>query len=181
MEPPGTPLCLASRLYPSLAVTSGLMIAGLVFALFRQRYSGAVHTHSRGHDHAHLPGTFHEHVHDHVHSSVPPVRLRYLIALGVSGGIVPCPAALVVLLSAFAMRRTGFGLFLIVAFSAGLSAVLIVIGLLVVHARHLMARFQGDGVLVTRWLPLTSAAVVTLFGLSIALQALRAGIPWLWL
>jgi len=105
------------------------------------------------------------------------VSLRQLITLGASGGIVPCPAALVVLLSAFSMRRTGFGLFLIVAFSVGLAAVLIAIGLLVVRARRLMARFRGDGVFVSCWLPLTSAAMVTLLGLAIALQALRTAIP----
>ena len=73
------------------------------------------------------------------------VSLRELFALGITGGIVPCPAALVVLLSAVALRRVGFGLFLIVAFSVGLAAVLIAIGLLMVYARRLMARFQGEG------------------------------------
>ena len=177
------------RLYPWLAVISGLMIAGIGLVLFWRRYSGAGHAHSHGHDHAHLPGEFRDHAHDHdhgthhhhVHPTTSRVSLRDLIALGVSGGIVPCPAALVVLLSAFSMRRTGFGLFLIVAFSVGLAAVLIAIGLLIVYARHLTARFKGDGVLITRWLPLTSAAVVTLLGLAIAFQAVRAGIPQLWL
>lgn len=99
---------------------------------------------------------------------------RALLALGVTGGIVPCPAALVVLLSAVALRRVGFGLFLIVAFSVGLAAVLIAIGLLMVYARRAMARFQGDGPLVRRWLPLTSAAVITVLGVGIAVQALMA-------
>ena len=89
-----------------------------------------------------------------------------------TGGIVPCPAALVVLLSAVALRRIGLGLGLIVAFSAGLAAVLIGIGLLVVCARRFMARFEGDGPLVTRWLPLASAAVIALSGVVIAVQAL---------
>ena len=184
------------RLFPWLTGISGLMIAGLGLVLFWQRYSGARHAHSHGHDHAHIPGESHGHVlddgqglahrhshfaghthHHHIHSTTSRVSLRDLIALGVSGGIVPCPAALVVLLSAFSMRRTGFGLLLIVAFSVGLAAVLIGIGLLVVFARRLMGGFKGDGVFVTRWLPLTSAAVVTLLGLAIALQAVGPGIP----
>jgi ABC-type nickel/cobalt efflux system permease component RcnA len=93
----------------------------------------------------------------------------------VSGGIVPCPAALVVLLSAVAMGRIGLGLLLIVAFSIGLAAVLIVIGLLVVYARRLAARIGragDDGPLVRRWLPLTSAAVITASGVVITVQAL---------
>ena len=104
-----------------------------------------------------------------------PVSLRALVALGVSGGIVPCPAALVVLLSAVSLGRIGLGLLLIVAFSVGLAAVLIAIGLLVVYARRLVARFgrtNVEGPLVRRWLPLTSAAVITASGVVIAVQAL---------
>jgi hypothetical protein len=52
---------------------------------------------------------------------------------------------------------------------------LIAIGILMVYAQRLMARFQGDGVLVSRWLPLTSAAVMTVFGVAIAVQALVTG------
>jgi ABC-type nickel/cobalt efflux system permease component RcnA len=89
-----------------------------------------------------------------------------------TGGLVPCPAALVVLLSAVSLHRIGFGLILIVAFSLGLAAVLIAIGLLMVYTRRFMARFQGDGPLITRWLPLTSAAAITLFGVVITGQAL---------
>jgi nickel/cobalt exporter len=92
--------------------------------------------------------------------------------LGATGGIVPCPAALVVLLSALSLNRLGFGLLLIAAFSIGLAAVLIAIGILMVYAHRLMARSHGDGVLMTRWLPLTSAAVMTGFGIAIAVQAL---------
>ena len=87
---------------------------------------------------------------------------------------MPCPAALVVLLSAVALRRVGFGLFLIVAFSVGLAAVLIAIGILMVYAASLMARFRSDGPLITRWLPLTSSAVITILGVAIAIQALQS-------
>jgi ABC-type nickel/cobalt efflux system permease component RcnA len=60
------------------------------------------------------------------------LSLRELCMLGITGGIVPCPAALVVLLSAFSLHRIGFGLFLITAFSFGLAAVLVIIGLTMV-------------------------------------------------
>jgi nickel/cobalt exporter len=105
------------------------------------------------------------------------VSVKELLALGITGGIVPCPAALVVLLSAVALRRIGFGLLLIVAFSVGLAAVLVAIGLLMVHAGRLMARVHGTGPIITRWLPLASSAIITLLGLGIAVQALvSAGI-----
>jgi ABC-type nickel/cobalt efflux system permease component RcnA len=107
------------------------------------------------------------------------VSLRQLWALGITGGIVPCPAALVVLLSALSLRRVGFGLLLIVAFSLGLALVLIAIGMLMVYARRLVARFDERGPLVTRWLPLASSAVMVLLGVSIALQAVASGVmPW---
>jgi ABC-type nickel/cobalt efflux system permease component RcnA len=165
------------RLYPWVGACSGLIIAGLGVVLFLKRYRGASVV-RHGHPHAH-PGE-HGHTHSHPHGgdhghADGAVSLRALCALGVSGGIVPCPAALVVLLSAVALRRIGFGLVLIVAFSLGLAAVLVGIGLLMVHARRLMARVHGDGALVTRWLPLTSSAAIIGLGVAIAAQALVAG------
>jgi ABC-type nickel/cobalt efflux system permease component RcnA len=103
------------------------------------------------------------------------VSYRQLFALGVTGGMVPCPAALVVLLSALALHRVGFGLFLIVAFSVGLASVLIATGLLVVYAgRFVSSRMRGDEPLLRRWLPMASAAAVTALGLAIALRALMS-------
>ena len=82
-----------------------------------------------------------------------------------------------VLLSALSLNRVGFGLLLIVAFSMGLAAVLIAIGILMVYARRLMSRFDTDGPLVHRWLPLTSSVVIIVVGVLIAVQALMtAGI-----
>jgi ABC-type nickel/cobalt efflux system permease component RcnA len=102
------------------------------------------------------------------------VSVSGLVALGVGGGIIPCPAALVVLLTAVSLNRIGFGFLLIVAFSVGLAAVLVVIGVLMVQARRVMARFGEGGPLIQRWLPLTSSAVMTLLGIGIAIQALVA-------
>jgi ABC-type nickel/cobalt efflux system permease component RcnA len=173
------------RLYPWLGAASGLTIAGLGAWLFLQRYAGRDaqgHHHKRGDHHLHA----HEHHHDdhhngqdghHDHHHHAATSVRQLFALGITGGVLPCPAALVVLLSAIALRRTGFGLLLIVAFSFGLASVLIAIGLLMVYARRFMARVHGDGPILRRWLPLTSAAVITVLGVTIAIQALiSAGI-----
>ena len=174
---------LPERLYPWLGVTSGLIIAGLGFSLFLRRYAGEDHAephqhdHQPDHPHPHPPGVAHNHSHAHHshHHHVPSgTSWRQLLALGVTGGIVPCPAALVVLLSALSMQRVGFGLLLIVAFSCGLALVLMAIGILLVYAQRLMSRFRADGVLARRWLPLTSAAVMTVFGMAIAVQALVA-------
>ena len=67
------------------------------------------------------------------------------------------------------------GLFLIVAFSIGLAAVLIGVGLLMVYARRFMSGLRTEGLLFPRWLPLTSAAVITLLGLAIAVRSLITG------
>jgi ABC-type nickel/cobalt efflux system permease component RcnA len=98
--------------------------------------------------------------------------LRQLLTLGVTGGIVPCPAALVVLLSAVDLQRIGVGLLRIVAFSASLAVALIAISLVRVYTRRFMSRFQGEGSLIARWLPLTSAALITVFGAVMIGQAL---------
>jgi len=162
-------------LYPWFGVTSGLTIAVLGVALVLRRYAGAGQPHAHAHHHAHDHGHGAHSHHDHRPSGT--VSLRELVALGVTGGIVPCPAALVVLLSAVALGRIGFGLLLIVAFSIGLAAVLIGIGLLTVYARRFMSRFQREGRVITYWLPLTSAAVIAVSGVVIAAQALvTAGI-----
>jgi ABC-type nickel/cobalt efflux system permease component RcnA len=181
------------RLYPWVALASGLTIAALGLSLFWRRYAGDAsehdhHHHGPHHHHgarAHSRAPEHEHDHDHQHGDGSHhahhhhepghVPWRQLCALGITGGIVPCPAALVVLLSALSLRRVGFGLLLIVAFSVGLAAVLIAIGMLMVYARRLVARFDESGPLVTRWLPLTSSAVMTLLGAAIAVQALASG------
>ena len=175
------------QLYPWLSLFSGLTIAVLGAMLFIRRFAGVPdHHHGPGGHHHHGPGG-HTHTHDglaahthgpgeaHDHAS-QPVSLRALVALGVSGGIIPCPAALVVLLTALSMHRVGFGLVLIVAFSIGLAAVLVAIGILMVYAGRLMTRFKEEGPLIQRWLPLTSSAVMTLLGFGIALQAV---VPWI--
>ena len=170
---------LPERLYPWLGAISGLTIAGLGVFLLLRRCGGNAHTHEHPHsyhhhDHGHVGDHDHAHGGRSHHHHAPTVSLRELTALGVTGGIVPCPAALVVLLSALSLNRVGFGLILIVAFSVGLAAALITIGLLMVSARRLVSRFHGEGSLVTRWLPLSSAAAIAVVGVAIAVQSLVA-------
>jgi nickel/cobalt exporter len=173
------------KLYPWLALASGVSTIGLGVALLLRRLDvrGAVHDHHRsghddhahhgGHGRAHVPHYSHGHSHDH-HDHSHAVALRELLTLGISGGIVPCPAALVVLLSAVSLHRIGFGLLLILAFSLGLAAVLIAIGLSMVYAGRAMSRFYANEQLITHWLPLTSSAFIVLFGLGLTWQALAS-------
>ena len=97
---------------------------------------------------------------------------RSLLALGVSGGLLPCPEALMVLLITIAAHRVLFGLLLIVAFSTGLAAVLVGFGLLLVYARGLFARVNLSSGVVPRLLPVASALVIVVAGGVITAQAL---------
>lgn len=122
------------------------------------------HTHSNDHDHVH--GHDH-HDHGHVHQHVPDeISWGGLVALGASGGLVPCESALVLLLSAIALGRVGLGLVLLVSFSLGLALVLMVIGALVLYAKNLLPERHRTGAHpFLRWLPVASAAVVMIIGL----------------
>jgi nickel/cobalt exporter len=145
------------------------------------------HTHARMRHYAPESGDAHAHdgmaMHSHggrEHSHLPPgasgerVSWRSLLALGVSGGLLPCPSALVVLLTAISLHRVGYGMLLIVAFSVGLAGVLTGIGLLLVHARGLFGRLPVDST-IARALPVLSAAVVTVIGIGIAVRAFTGG------
>ncbi len=124
------------------------------------------HDHERAHDHSH--GT---HVHSHggrPHSHVPDgkITLGSLLALGVSGGLVPCPSALVLMLSAIALGHAGLGLILLIGFSCGLALVLMGIGVLVIYAKQLIPARPG----ITshpffRLVPVFSAVIVVCLGL----------------
>lgn len=79
--------------------------------------------------------------------------------------MVPCESALVLLLSAVALRRVGLGLLLLIAFSFGLAIVLMAIGAVVIYAKHLLPESKARGTPLFRWLPVASAAVVMVLGL----------------
>jgi len=127
-----------------------------------------VHAHEHHHhDHSHDHGHAHTHSHGpggHTHSHMPDeISWSSLVALGASGGLVPCESALVLLLTAIALRRVGLGLFLLVSFSLGLALVLMAIGILVIYAKNLLPSSTG-GNRFFRWMPVASAAVVMLLG-----------------
>jgi len=172
------------RLYPWISVLSGLLVLAVGASLATSRLAAASghghdhdhdhhhhhHDHAHGHDHAHAHG--HSHGHTHLPPADAPVTLRSLLALGVSGGLLPCPSALVVMLGAIALHRIAFGLALIVAFSVGLAGVLTGIGIALVYARGLFEKLPFDG-RMARYVPVASALVISLAGVAIVLEALR--------
>ncbi len=125
------------------------------------RARGVVHTHD-GHTHTHMPPG----------ADGSRVTWRSLVALGVSGGLVPCPSALVLLLSAISLDRLELGMVLVVSFSLGLAAVLTGIGLLMVYARRFFERFSFEA-RMPRFLPVASALTISLAGVLIVIGSLR--------
>ena len=142
------------------------------------------HPHPHAHDHPHP----HEHEHEahldahthshggHTHSHLPPgtdgtpVTWRNLLALGISGGLLPCPSALVLLLSAIALGRVGFGIVLVLAFSLGLAGVLTGLGLLLVCTKRLFEGLPVQTQLV-KVLPTLGALAIALLGAVITVRA----------
>ena len=94
--------------------------------------------------------------------------------MGVSGGIVPCPEALGVLLLAVGVHRTFLGIGMIVAFSVGLAAILVGLGLVLVSARSVpwLRQPRMGNARLHGLLPLASAAVVTVLGVAMTLRGI---------
>lgn len=146
-----------------------------------------VHPHAHEHGHAHPHEHPHEHLHTHDHgphghSHVPAgdITLGNLMALGVSGGLVPCPAALVIMLAAIAFGHVGAGLVLLVAFSLGLAGVLMAVGMMVLYAKSwLPDPAASSRHPLFRLVPVISAIVIMCIGLvmtGVSLGWLRPGL-----
>jgi ABC-type nickel/cobalt efflux system permease component RcnA len=129
------------------------------------------HVHHHHHDHAHAHDHSHDHDHDHSHdyghSHVPDeLSWKGLVALGASGGLVPCESALVLLLGAIALGRVGLGLLLLVSFSLGLALVLMTIGILVLYAKNLLPESKrSSNHPLVRWASIASPALVLIVGI----------------
>jgi nickel/cobalt transporter (NicO) family protein len=172
---------LPEKLFPILGAISGLSIVWVgTLLFFRRLRARGHHHHHHAHDHGHDHGQVHSHSRDHVHhqahdhgdghshSHVPEgeITMGSLIALGASGGLVPCPSALVVLLSAISLGRVGLGMLLLVGFSAGLAVVLMGMGVLVLCVGNLLPASQKfTGSRAFQLLPVASAAVIACVGL----------------
>ena len=100
-----------------------------------------------------------------------PLSRRGLILLATGGGLFPSPSAVLVLVSAFELHRTGLGLGLIAAFSIGLATTLTAVGLALVYGRQVIDRRKGY-LPALRWLPVASAVAITVLGVAFAVNGL---------
>lgn len=134
----------AERIYPWLTVAAGAAAVALGGTLLWRRLR---HSHSNHHDHK------------------PPLSRGGIAALAASGGLLPSPTAIVVLLGAVSLGRTAFGVSLIAAFGLGLAAALIAVGVAAVRLRDLMARRAQR---IAAFLPIAGAAAILVVGLVVA-------------
>jgi ABC-type nickel/cobalt efflux system permease component RcnA len=148
------------QIFPYLSVASAVTIVVFGVWLLLQRLDAFRHHHG------------HQHHHDHDHGPPNDVTAGNLLALGVSGGLVPCPASLVLLLGAMAVGRLPLGLILLVSFSLGMAGVLTAVGVIVVYAKRWLpeSTSHSHGF---HYVAIGSAAVMTLIGIGLTIVALR--------
>ena len=146
-------LVMPEKIYPLFGTLSGLAIVWVGASLFVSRLRAA----RKGRQH------------EHRFALEGEASFGSLLALGASGGLVPCPSALVLLLSSVALGRIGIGLTLLVAFSLGLAVVLVAIGIAAVYGKKVLPKSESAGF---RYLPVASAALITVIGVAMTAAAL---------
>jgi len=163
-----------------LGVASGVLVAAvgvamLVGVLRRRTSVYDRHGHSHGHDHDDRHGHSHDHDHDHhghSHPHASRARRLSLVGMGIAGGLVPSPSALIVLLGAVGLGRTAFGVLLVIAYGVGMAAMLTAAGLLLVRMRDRWAsRPRRTLARLTALAPTGTAALVLCVGLGLAGRA----------
>jgi nickel/cobalt transporter (NicO) family protein len=136
---------------------------GLIFAPATQYVDATMHSHGGGPMHSHIPPG----------AAGEKITWRNLLTLGISGGLVPCPSAMVLLLAAIALNKTAYGMLLVVAFSVGLAITLTLVGVAFLYARNRFRSPSAGG----RWAPLLpalSAGTITMVGIALCIGALRS-------
>lgn len=167
---------VSESIYPWITLVSGIVIAVIgarTLARFMRAGRGlnhlhehvheGAHPHTHAHDHDNSDGVASAHGHTHAIPGSQPLNFSNAIWAAMSGGIAPCPAAIVVMLAALRMHHLPYGMLLIVIFSFGLASVLSAIGLGVVRGAAWLSRRSGY-VRVAPYAPLVSAMVISTIG-----------------
>src|SRR3954463_10342251 len=163
----------ASEPYFQVA-SAALIIAIALWMLWRTWRQS--HWHHHGHDHRHIDA------HDRAHAE--DIRRRFggakhvttaqIIAFGLTGGLIPCPAAITVLLLCLQLKAFTLGAGLVLCFSIGLAVTMVSAGVAAAWGvRHAEKRWSGFAAFAER-APYVSAAVIILVGLFVGFEGLRA-------
>ncbi len=159
---------LPEQLYPVLSAMSGLTICGVGAGLLKRCLnSEPEQCCNHHHSESSLSSHHYESAFDAFDASdASDASMSSLVTLGVAGGMVPCPSALVLLLSAVALHQTTYGLLLVSSFSAGMAAVLVALGLLIVYAKQGLEQWVLPK-LPGQQLSIFSAIVITCAGIGL--------------
>ena len=142
------------------------------------------HGHGHGHDHGGLdvsdPG--YQDAHERAHAN--DIKQRFagrdvttgqIILFGLTGGLIPCPAAITVLLLCLQLKQVALGATLVLCFSIGLAITMVTVGVVAaLGMRHAEKRFGSAFSTLARRAPYASGALITIVGLILAVQAVRA-------
>ena len=174
---------LPEKLMPILSFLSGLMVLIIGLSLFKSRLFSvlgyqsdkAAHRAEDEHDHSDVENDF---THTHggsTHTHVPPKRVTWgnLLALGISGGLLPCPSALVLMLAAISKQRVGYGIVLTLIFSFGLAATLTAVGLAFLYGGKIFDSPSLSQNKIVKFLPVFSSFVISCVGAVICYQSLK--------
>ena len=159
------------RVYPLLGLASGLVALALGSVLLVSRIHPMIteaHQHPDLHPHVHGDDGHRGGSPSHGVAPSSPLSRRGLMALAFSGGILPSPSALVVLLASVSLGRTVLGLTLIAAFSLGLASALVGVGVLTLRARDIAQRRLTER--AARLLPVASAAAIVAMGIFLTVR-----------
>lgn len=174
------------RIMPFLSFVSGLLVFFIGISLFKDRLFAALGWKASHHnDHLHEHEDTHDdvtHSHDGLththggstHTHLPPndISWRSLLGLGISGGLLPCPSALVLMLSAINLNRIGYGIVLTLVFSFGLAATLTAVGLIFLYGGKIFGGSRLAGSSIVKTLPVLSAFVIACVGAVICYNSL---------
>ncbi|MDK4807838.1 MAG: nickel/cobalt efflux transporter [Novosphingobium aromaticivorans] len=181
--------------------SGGVIIAMALWMLRRARADlRAAHAHDHGHAHHHDHGHYDHHhasgeqdVHElelatggyvdaHEAAHAEDIRRRFadravgtgqIVIFGLTGGLVPCPGAITVLMLCLQLHRITLGAMLVAGFSVGLALTMVASGVLAaLSLRHLEKRWSGFGEAV-RKAPLVSGGVILVVGCIVALDGAR--------
>ena len=170
---------LPTMFLPWLSLISGLMVVTLGLHLLKKRLSHrkASHTHHHFHHHHDHSHHTHDHTYDpHTHSNLPPnsdenpITWGNLLTLGVAGGLVPCPSALVLLLGTISLGQVSWGILLVLVFCLGLAGTLSALGLLLINSKSIFERLPHQ-IKITKFFPIASSIIIFLVGLGLTYQA----------
>jgi len=137
------------------------------------------------HDHAHMNLGEEDDAHARAHAE--DIRRRFagrqvttgqIVLFGLTGGLIPCPAAITVLLLCIQLKQFSLGFALVVCFSIGLALTMVSAGVLAaLSVKHVASRWSGFGAFA-RQAPYASAALIVLVGIYtgwLGLTGLRDG------